>query len=132
MLIRRIFGSLRASPGLTEAIVGDWMLRRNRQVKIYLLACPSMLLTGLILKIGHYNRTGKKWLSHYDIWLLDELVEKALLLGIEPSIPTPRLLATRIATSESFGIIPIGSSIAKEVEIPLIPSLNLHICPTSQ
>jgi hypothetical protein len=54
---------------------------------------------------------------------LDELVEKALLLGIEPSIPTPQLLATCIATSESFGIIPIGSSIAKEVEIPLLPSL---------
>jgi hypothetical protein len=88
-----------------------------------------MLLTRLILKIGHYNRTGKKWLSHYDIWLLDELVEKALLLGIEPSIPTPRLLATRIATSESFGIIPIGSSIAKEVEIPLLPPLNLHTVP---
>jgi hypothetical protein len=126
MLIRRIFDPIRASPELTEAIVGNWM---HRQVKIYLLACPSMLLIGLILKIGHYNRTGKKWLSHYDIWLLDELVEKALLLGIEPSISMPRLLATRIATSESSGIIPIGSSIAKEVEIPLLPSLNLHTVP---
>ncbi|KAF8145934.1 hypothetical protein K438DRAFT_1991291 [Mycena galopus ATCC 62051] len=50
--------------------------------------------------VGHYNHTGKKWRGHYDIWLLDDLVEKALNLGIEPSIPTPKLLATRIATSE--------------------------------
>ncbi|KAF8188816.1 hypothetical protein K438DRAFT_1764075 [Mycena galopus ATCC 62051] len=110
MLIRRVFGSLRASPELTEAIIGNWFLRRNR-------------------KVGHYNRTGKKWLGHFDIWTLDDLVEKSLLLGVEPSIPTPRLLATRIATSESFGIIPIASSIAEEVSIPQLPALNLHAVP---
>ncbi|KAF8182499.1 hypothetical protein K438DRAFT_2166403 [Mycena galopus ATCC 62051] len=110
MLIRRVFGSLRASPELTEAIIGNWFLRRNR-------------------KVGHYNRTGKKWLRHFDIWTLDDLVEKSLLLGVEPSIPTPRLLATRIATSESFGIIPIASSITEEVSIPQLPALNLHAVP---
>ncbi|KAJ7697991.1 hypothetical protein B0H14DRAFT_3529089 [Mycena olivaceomarginata] len=75
MLIRRIFGSLRASPELTKATIGNWFLRRNRT-------------------IGHYNRTGRKWLSHFDIWLLDDLVKRALTLGIEPSVPVPRLLAT--------------------------------------
>jgi hypothetical protein len=57
---------------------------------------------------------------------LDELVEKALHPGIEPSIPIPRLLATRVATSESFGIIPLASTIANEVAIPQLPSLNHH------
>jgi hypothetical protein len=33
MLIRRIFGSLRASPELTEATIGNWFLRRNRTVR---------------------------------------------------------------------------------------------------
>ncbi|KAJ7333477.1 hypothetical protein DFH08DRAFT_966299 [Mycena albidolilacea] len=110
MLIRRIFGSLCASPELTEATIGNWFLRRNRT-------------------IGHYNRTGKKWRSHFDIWLLDDLVERALTLGIEPSVPVPRLLATRIATSESFGIIPIGSAIAQEAAIPQLPPLNLQAAP---
>ncbi|KAJ7356836.1 hypothetical protein DFH08DRAFT_1048015 [Mycena albidolilacea] len=110
MLIRRIFGSLRASPELTEATIGNWFLRCNRT-------------------IGHYNRTGRKWLSHFDIWLLDDLVEKALTLGIEPSVPVPRLLATRIATSGSFGIIPIGSAIAREAGIPQLPPLNLQAAP---
>ncbi|KAJ7195718.1 hypothetical protein B0H12DRAFT_1169101 [Mycena haematopus] len=110
MLIRRIFGSLRASPELTEATISNWFLRRNRSV-------------------GHYNRTGKKWLGHFDIWLSDDLVEKALNLGIEPSIPIPRLLATRIATSESFGIIPVAATIAKEAAIIQLPPLNLHTVP---
>jgi hypothetical protein len=35
MLIRRIFGSLRASPELTEATIGNWFLRRNRMVRIW-------------------------------------------------------------------------------------------------
>ncbi|KAJ6490114.1 hypothetical protein C8R45DRAFT_1139189 [Mycena sanguinolenta] len=110
MLIRRVFGSLRASPELAEATIGNWFLRRNRS-------------------IGYYNRTGKKWLGHHDVWLSDDLVEKALNLGIEPSIPVPRLLATRIATSESFGIIPIAASIATEAAIPRLPPLNLQAVP---
>jgi hypothetical protein len=32
MLIRRIYGSLRASPELTEAIIANWFFRRNRRV----------------------------------------------------------------------------------------------------
>ncbi|KAJ6502069.1 hypothetical protein C8R45DRAFT_608315 [Mycena sanguinolenta] len=110
MLVRRVFGSLHASPELAEATIGNWFLRRNHSV-------------------GYYNRTGKKWLGHHDVWLSDDLVEKALNLGIEPSVPVPRLLATHIATSESFGIIPIAASIATEAAIPRLPPLNLQAVP---
>ncbi|KAJ7066294.1 hypothetical protein C8F01DRAFT_1228372 [Mycena amicta] len=108
--IRRIFGSLHASAGLTEAILGNWFHRRNR-------------------RIGHYNRTGKKWNKHFDIWLLDEIVETAIRLDVKPTFPEPRLLATRIATSETFGIIPITPQLAHANDIAILPSPNILAAP---
>ncbi|KAF7310618.1 hypothetical protein HMN09_00604600 [Mycena chlorophos] len=104
--IRRIFGSLHASLALTEAILGNWFHRRNR-------------------RIGHYNRAGARWSNHFDIWLLDEIVETAIKLDVKPTFPEPALLATRIATSETFGVIPITSELAHANEIPLLPSSNI-------
>jgi hypothetical protein len=37
MVIRRIFGSLQASPELAECLIFNWILRRNRRVRIFLL-----------------------------------------------------------------------------------------------
>ncbi|KAJ7828090.1 hypothetical protein B0H13DRAFT_2373399 [Mycena leptocephala] len=100
--IRRIFGSLNASLVLTEAILGNWFHRRNR-------------------RIGHYNRTGTHWNNHFDIWLLDDIVETAIRLEVKPTFPEPKLLATRIATSETFGIIPITPALATAHEITILP-----------
>ncbi|KAF5366509.1 hypothetical protein D9757_012171 [Collybiopsis confluens] len=110
MLIRRIFGSLKASPELAVALLSNWTLRRNQRV-------------------GHFNRTGKKWTNHFDIWLLDEITEHAIYLNILPSFRIPRMLATRIATSESFGIIPIPAALAKEYHITSLPARRLEGLP---
>ncbi|KAF9063808.1 hypothetical protein BDP27DRAFT_1367678 [Rhodocollybia butyracea] len=71
--------------------------------------------------VGHFNHTGQKWLSHFDIWLTDEIVELAISLNTLPSFCIPPMLATRIATSELFGIIPIPPLLAKEYNISTIP-----------
>ncbi|KAF7304332.1 hypothetical protein HMN09_00835000 [Mycena chlorophos] len=105
MIIRRVFGSLHASMELTEAILGNWFNRRNR-------------------RIGYYNRTGKRWNNHFDIWLLDDIVEAAIEVGARPTFPQPQLLVTRIATSETFGILPITPEIAQETGIRILPTTN--------
>ncbi|KAJ3970356.1 hypothetical protein EV361DRAFT_916254 [Lentinula raphanica] len=110
MLIHRVFGSLRASPELTVSLLGNWILRRNQRV-------------------GHFNRTGKRWKSHFDIWLTDEIVEFAVLVGVSPSFRLPRMLVTRIATSESFGIIPIPSTLAAEYNISTLPPCRIEGVP---
>ncbi|KAJ7193645.1 hypothetical protein GGX14DRAFT_577092 [Mycena pura] len=110
--IRRIFGSLHASLALTETILGNWFLRRNR-------------------RIGHYNRTGTKWNNHFDVWLLDEIVETAIQLDMKPTFPEPQLLATRIATSEMFGIIPITPQLAKAMKSPSFPLPTFLQHPTT-
>ncbi|KAF9051108.1 hypothetical protein BDZ89DRAFT_1056981 [Hymenopellis radicata] len=92
--IRRTFGSLQASTELTDALLRNIRHRRNTS-------------------IGYFNRTGKKYRGHYDTWLSDEIVELAAALDIAPSFPIPDMLATRIETAESFGIIPIPKSLAQ-------------------
>ncbi|KAJ7192005.1 hypothetical protein GGX14DRAFT_578453 [Mycena pura] len=106
MIIRRIFGSLNASLALTEALLANWFNRRN-------------------CRVGHYNRTGTRWKNHFDLWLLDKNVESAIEVGVETTFSEPRLLATRIATSETFGIIPISPEVAKEAEITILPTPNI-------
>ncbi|KAJ3718539.1 hypothetical protein C8R42DRAFT_644314 [Lentinula raphanica] len=110
MLIRRIFGSLRASPELAVSLLSNWILRRNQ-------------------RIGHFNRTGKKWSNHFDIWLLDEITELAIYINTPPSFRLPRMLATRIATSESFGIIPIPSVLADKYQISTLPARRITSLP---
>ncbi|KAG7093302.1 hypothetical protein E1B28_006984 [Marasmius oreades] len=110
MLIRRIFGSLKASPELAVALLSNWVLRRNQRV-------------------GHFNRTGKKWTSHFDIWMLDEITELAISRNVLPSFRLPRMLATRIATSESFCVIPIPSRLAQEYNITKLPARRIEGIP---
>ncbi|KIK58696.1 hypothetical protein GYMLUDRAFT_245792 [Collybiopsis luxurians FD-317 M1] len=110
MLICCIFGSLKASPELAVALLCNWILRCNQQV-------------------GHFNRTGQRWKSHFDIWLLDEITEIAIFLNILPSFCLPHILATRIATSESFGIIPIPSTLASDYGIRTLPACRIEGLP---
>ncbi|KAK7015366.1 hypothetical protein R3P38DRAFT_2437410, partial [Favolaschia claudopus] len=77
-----------ASPELTDSLLCNLRHRRN-------------------IKIGYANRTGKKWSGQFNNWLSDEIVEIAADVGLLPSFPIPEILATRIATDESFGIIPV-------------------------
>ncbi|KIK66912.1 hypothetical protein GYMLUDRAFT_55535 [Collybiopsis luxurians FD-317 M1] len=110
MLIHHIFGSLKASPELAVALLSNWILRRNQRV-------------------GHFNRTGQKWSNHFDIWLLDEITELAIYLDMLPSFCLPRMLATRIATSESFSIVPIPSALAEEYHISTLPAHRIEGLP---
>ncbi|KAE9397154.1 hypothetical protein BT96DRAFT_996110 [Gymnopus androsaceus JB14] len=110
MAIRRIFGSLRASPELAVSLLSNWILRRNTRV-------------------GHFNRTGNRWKSHFDIWTTDEIVELAVSVDTLPSFRIPSMLATRIATSESFGIIPIPPLLAKEYHIAALPPRRIEGLP---
>ncbi|KAJ6547247.1 hypothetical protein B0H19DRAFT_1266182 [Mycena capillaripes] len=89
MLVRRISGSLQASLTLTEAILGNWFNCRNR-------------------RIGHHNRTGKKWTQHFDIWLLNDIVEAAI---------------------EFFGVLPITPEVAEEAAIVCLPTVDVVNAP---
>lgn len=72
--------------------------------------------------MGHRNRTGKKYKGHYDLWLSDEIVELGIELGVLPSFRPPPVLATRMATSETFGIVPLSSQIAEKFKITMLPN----------
>lgn len=89
MAIRRVFGSLRASPELAECLLINWILRRNTTVCI---SSPSFSTTVscIILKVGFHNRTGTKYRGHYAIWIRDEIIELALAIG--ESVSNPQFL----------------------------------------
>ncbi|KAF8994516.1 hypothetical protein BDZ89DRAFT_1179623 [Hymenopellis radicata] len=90
--INRTFAAHRASPELADALLRNTRHRRNTS-------------------IGYFNRTGKKFRGHYYTWLYDEIVEYAEDVNSTPSFPIPRILATRITTKESFGIMPISNTL---------------------
>ena len=92
MPISCTFGSLQASPELTDVLLCNICHWRNTTV-------------------GFFNRTGKKFSSHFDDWTRDEIVELAADPGIKPSLPIPNILATHILTDETFGIIAIPESL---------------------
>ncbi|KAJ3818006.1 hypothetical protein F5880DRAFT_1687260 [Lentinula raphanica] len=73
MAVRRVFGSLQASPELAECLLLNWIGRRNK-------------------KIGYLNRTGHKYRGFYDPWMPDEIYELTVDLGIQPSFPLPTVL----------------------------------------
>ncbi|KAJ7141481.1 hypothetical protein C8R44DRAFT_727065 [Mycena epipterygia] len=100
MAVRRIFGSSRASPELAECLLINWILCRNK-------------------KVGFH--TGKKSRGHHAIWIRDEIVELAIAVGSKPSFTLPRVLSTRIATSETIGILPISTSLAEALNITTLP-----------
>ncbi|CAK5275411.1 unnamed protein product [Mycena citricolor] len=110
MAIRRIFGSLKASAELAECLLVNWILRRNIQV-------------------GFHNRTGSKYCGHYALWDRDEIVELAVAVGVNPSFPIPRVLPTRIATSETIGILPISQDLALDLDIATLPRPHITGVP---
>ena len=121
MTIRRVFGSLQASPELAECILANWILWRNCSVSSF----PSVhsLATSLkIEQVGHHNRTGKKYCSHFDLWLRDEIAELRGEVSIQSSFLPPHVLSTRIATSETFGIIPLSTQLAEKWKITVLPT----------
>ena len=98
MVIRRTFGSLRASPELSDALLCNIWHRQNAHV-------------------GYFNQTGKHWKNHYDDWKRDEIVELAAEAGRVPSFPIPDVLATRIVTDETFGTIAIPDSLIAQYHL---------------
>nr|GAT55766.1 predicted protein [Mycena chlorophos] len=110
MAVRRVFGSLQASPELAEAILLNWIMRRNK-------------------KVGTYNRTGRKYRGHFEASLIDEITELAIELGVKPSFTPPPILTTRIATSETFGIRPISIELAKKYHITTLPRRRVDGVP---
>ena len=48
-------------------------------------------------------------------------MEIAVELGVEPSFPCPRVLATHIVTSETFGIHPLTLDLANKYNITALP-----------
>ncbi|KAF8995410.1 hypothetical protein BDZ89DRAFT_1149619 [Hymenopellis radicata] len=110
MAVRRVFGSLKASAQLSESVLVYWIFRRNQSV-------------------GYHNRTGQKFCGHYDMWLTDEIVEITADLDVTPSFRLPRLLATRIATSETFGILPFDTHLAEELGITTLPPVRITGIP---
>jgi hypothetical protein len=57
--------------------------------------------------------------------LRDEIVELAIQVASKPSFPLPRVLSTRIATSETIGILPIGKSLAESYNMTTLPQPNI-------
>lgn len=79
--------------------------------------------------MGHFNRTGKHWNSHYDDWTKDEIVELAAEAGVKPSFPTPEILATRIVTEETFGIIAVPNSLVIKYKLQPVTHTNAAKMP---
>ncbi|KAF7354259.1 hypothetical protein MVEN_01113900 [Mycena venus] len=110
MPLRRMFGSLNSASELGEALIMTFAYRRN-------------------ISVGYKNRTGKPYKGHYDLWLRDEIAELAVATNSSTSFPTPRILSTHIATSESFGITPISTSVAETYGITTLPAVNAVLLP---
>ncbi|KAJ7750416.1 hypothetical protein DFH07DRAFT_941871 [Mycena maculata] len=91
-----------ASPELAECLLLNWISRHNT-------------------KVGFYNCSGKKYQGHFDKCTRDEIVELAVAVNSTASFPLPRVLSTRIATSETIGILPISTSLAADLNITTIP-----------
>jgi hypothetical protein len=75
----------------------------------------------ILEQVGFHNRTGKKFKGHFDIWVRDEIVELTVAVGSKPSFPLPRVLSTRVTTSETIGILPISTSLAENLNITTLP-----------
>ncbi len=63
------------------------------------------------------------------MWLKDEIAEFTALLDIMPSFRLPCLLATRIATLETFGILPMDTGLAEELGITTLPPVKVEGIP---
>ncbi|THU83621.1 hypothetical protein K435DRAFT_871103 [Dendrothele bispora CBS 962.96] len=90
--------ALRASHEFADALLALIRHRRNQRV-------------------GFANRTGGTYRNHFENWTLDEIMELAAEVNFATLFPQPNLLATRIKTSEVFGIIPIPEQTTKKYDI---------------
>ncbi|KAJ7210305.1 hypothetical protein C8J57DRAFT_1540008 [Mycena rebaudengoi] len=90
------------------------MLRHNSWTRSY--------ATFRNTKVGAFNRTGKRWTGHFNIWISDESVETAADVNVAPSFTLPELLMTRISTAETFGIIPVPQTNVRDLDVsPINP-----------
>ncbi|KAF7372906.1 hypothetical protein MSAN_00496900 [Mycena sanguinolenta] len=110
MPLRRMFGSLGSASDFGEALILAFAYRRN-------------------ITVGYKNRTGRVYKGHFDLWVQDETTELAAAINSSTSFPTPKILSTRIVTSESFGITPISSALAEQYNITTLPPLNPVVRP---
>jgi hypothetical protein len=53
--------------------------------------------------------------------MIDRITELATETGTMPSFPAPNVLRTRIATAETFGIVPLSSQLAEKYNITILP-----------
>ena len=119
MAVRRVFGSLQASPELAECLLLNWMLRRNKTVCISTLSTRSTLDS----YSGWSSKPNRpKYSGHFALWLTDEITELTTELGVTPSFTPPPILVTRIATSETFGLVPLSNQLAEKFNITTLPT----------
>jgi hypothetical protein len=59
--------------------------------------------------------------SHYEHWTRDSICEKAALVGVAPSFCPPPVLATRLATKETFFVAPAPVSWLRKAGIEQAP-----------
>ena len=83
----------------------------------------------LIFQVGFHNRTGKKFRGHHAMWIRHEIVELAIAVASKPSFTLPQVLSTRIATSETIGILPISTSLAETLNITTLPCPRISGLP---
>jgi len=60
---------------------------------------------------------------------MDQIVELSVETGTKPSFPMPHILCTRIATAETFGIIPLSSKLATDYKITVLPARRITGVP---
>jgi hypothetical protein len=83
----------------------------------------------LFIQVGHKNRTGQKFFGHFAPWLTDEITELTTELGVSPSFTPPPILGTWIATSETFGLIPLSTQLAEKFNITTLPTRRITGVP---
>ncbi|KAG8968224.1 hypothetical protein FRC05_001605 [Tulasnella sp. 425] len=111
--IRRRVALSGATPRHTEARLTDYILRHN-------------------LIVGTLNRTGQRYVGHFDIWLLNDL--QTAMSRVQDWVRDAPVVTGWVngrlytPTCERFGILPIPPNIQNEMGmVPFIPS-----CPKNQ
>jgi hypothetical protein len=61
--------------------------------------------------------------------MTDRITELATETGTTPSFPAPNVLRTRIATAETFGIVPLSSQLAEKYNITILPPRKITGMP---
>ncbi|GAA6034100.1 hypothetical protein JCM8097_000695 [Rhodosporidiobolus ruineniae] len=86
------------------------------------------------LLVGTFNRTGQRYSSHFDIWLIDEIQSLSNLVA--PLMPGAPVYGNWInggmytQTTETYAILPITASTAADLSISLHPSHPSYSAPS--